>query len=44
LEENEKNKKLKIIYFEKKNKLEEIQREYERTKLQFEKVKNMKKM
>jgi len=32
LEENERNKKLKIIYFERKNKLETLMKEHERIK------------
>ena len=32
MEENERNKKLKIAYFERKNKLEHVMAEYERIK------------
>ena len=32
LQDNERNKKLKIIYFEKKNRLEELQRELVKVK------------
>lgn len=42
LDENEKNKKLKIIYFERKNKLEEAEKDYEKAKQQYEKVKSQK--
>lgn len=37
LEQNERNKHLKITYFEKKNRLEELQRELERERDQNEK-------
>ena len=37
LQENERNKQLKITYFEKKNRLEELQRELLRVKEQNEK-------
>jgi hypothetical protein len=32
MEENERNKKLKIAYFERKNKLEQMMTEYEKIK------------
>ena len=46
LQDNERNKKLKIIYFEKKNRLEELQRELVKVKEETEREiqKELKKM
>ena len=46
LQDNERNKKLKIIYFEKKNRLEELQRELVKVKEENEREiqKELKKM